>query len=201
MSMEKHYKLSQEELVEKARQLRLEILEMTTNAGSGHPSSSWSAVEIVTALYFGGILRFRPEDPWWPNRDRFIMSKGHAAPLLYAALAHAGYFSREELSRLREIDSPVQGHPIQGMMPGIEATTGSLGQGLSLGLGQSWEDACPIRILGCMSFSGTVNVRQGRFGKLPWQQLIIKRGIWLRFLITTNIKKLDQSAGKLPWNR
>jgi transketolase len=127
--------LNVEELVEKARELRLEILEMTTKAGSGHPSSSWSSVEIVTALYFGGILNYRPDDPWWDDRDRFIMSKGHAAPLLYAALAHAGYFSRDELGRLREIGSPVQGHPIQGLMPGVEATTGSLGQGLSLGLG------------------------------------------------------------------
>ncbi|GAB4446115.1 MAG: transketolase [Anaerolineae bacterium] len=117
------------------RQFRLDILEMTTRAGSGHPSSSWSAVEIVTALYFGGVLRYRPDNPWWPERDRFIMSKGHAAPLLYAALARAGYFPREELWRLREIDSPVQGHPIQGAMPGVEATTGSLGQGLSLGVG------------------------------------------------------------------
>jgi transketolase len=108
---------------------------MTTRAGSGHPSSSWSATEIVVALYFGGILRYRPDDPWWPERDRFIMSKGHAAPLLYAALAHAGYFDRQELWRLREIDSPVQGHPVQGLMPGVEATTGSLGQGLSLGIG------------------------------------------------------------------
>lgn len=127
--------LNVEELIEKARELRLEILEMTTKAGSGHPSSSWSSVEIVTALYFGGILNYRSDDPWWGERDRFIMSKGHAAPLLYAALAHAGYFSRDELDRLREVGSPVQGHPIQGLMPGVEATTGSLGQGLSLGLG------------------------------------------------------------------
>jgi transketolase len=124
-----------EVLKEKARQIRLDILDMTTKAGSGHPSSSWSATEIVVALYFGGILRYRPDDPWWPERDRFIMSKGHAAPLLYAALAHAGYFDRQELWRLRQIDSPVQGHPVQGMMPGVEATTGSLGQGLSLGVG------------------------------------------------------------------
>jgi transketolase len=122
-------------LKEKARQLRLDILEMTTLAGSGHPSSSFSAVEILTALYFGDILRFRPDDPWWPARDRFIMSKGHAAPLLYAVLAHAGYFDREQLWRLRQLDSPVQGHPIQGVLPGVEATTGSLGQGLSLGIG------------------------------------------------------------------
>jgi transketolase len=122
-------------LKEKARQLRLDILEMTTLAGSGHPSSSFSAVEILTALYFGDILRYRPDDPWWPARDRFIMSKGHAAPLLYAVLAHAGYFDREQLWRLRQLDSPVQGHPIQGVLPGVEATTGSLGQGLSLGIG------------------------------------------------------------------
>jgi transketolase len=122
-------------LKERARELRLDILDMTTKAGSGHPSSSFSAVEIVTALYFGGILHFRPREPHWPERDRFIMSKGHAAPLLYSVLAHAGYFDRTELWRLRQIDSPVQGHPIQDMMPGVEATTGSLGQGLSVGLG------------------------------------------------------------------
>jgi transketolase len=107
--------------------LRLDILEATVRAASGHPSSSFSSVEIVTALYFGGILRLRPDDPWWPERDRFIMSKGHAASLLYAALAHAGYFERDLLWKLRELDSPVQGHSIQGGLPGVEATTGSLG--------------------------------------------------------------------------
>jgi len=123
------------ELAEIARDLRLDILEMTTRAGSGHPSSSFSAVEIVTVLFFGGILRYRSEDPLWAERDRFIMSKGHAAPLLYAALARAGYFQRSELNRLRQIDSPLQGHPVQGLLPGVEATTGSLGQGLSIGIG------------------------------------------------------------------
>ena len=127
--------LSVSALQDKARELRLDILEATTRARSGHPSSSWSAVEVVATLFFGGVLRYRPDEPGWPERDRFIMSKGHAAPLLYAALAHAGYFDRAELNRLREVDSPVQGHPIQGLMPGVEATTGSLGQGLSVGLG------------------------------------------------------------------
>ncbi|MDD5367953.1 MAG: transketolase [Anaerolineaceae bacterium] len=122
-------------LKEIARDLRLDILDTTTLAGSGHPSSSFSAVEIVVALYFGGILRYRPQEPEWPDRDRFIMSKGHAAPLLYPALARAGYFDREMIWKLRQIDSPVQGHPILGLMPGVEATTGSLGQGLSLGIG------------------------------------------------------------------
>jgi transketolase len=133
--MDKSKQIGIKELKEIAKQIRLDILDMTTRAGSGHPSSSWSAVEIVTALYFAGILIYKPDEPWWDERDRFIMSKGHAAPLLYAALAQAGYFSRKELDRLREVGSPVQGHPIQGMMPGVEATTGSLGQGLSLGLG------------------------------------------------------------------
>lgn len=122
-------------LKEIARGLRLDILDTTTRAGSGHPSSSFSSVEIVTALYFGGILRYRPHEPGWPERDRFIMSKGHAAPLLYPALARAGYFPRDEIWRLRQLNSPVQGHPIQGLMPGVEATTGSLGQGLSVGIG------------------------------------------------------------------
>lgn len=118
-----------------ANNIRCDILEMTTKAGSGHPSSSWSSVEILVALFFGGILNYKASDPWWPDRDRFIMSKGHAAPLLYAILACAGYFDREEIWRLRQTGSPVQGHPIQRLMPGVEATTGSLGQGLSAGIG------------------------------------------------------------------
>jgi len=124
-----------DELNEIARQMRLDILEMTTKAGSGHPSSSFSATEVVTALYFGGVLRYRADEPNWPARDRFIMSKGHAAPLLYAALARAGYIPRDMIWTLREVDSPVQGHPIQNLLPGVEATTGSLGQGLSAGVG------------------------------------------------------------------
>ncbi len=122
-------------LREIARDMRLDILDSTTKAGSGHASSSWSATDIVTALFFGDVLRYRADEPDWPERDRFIMSKGHAAPLLYAILARAGYFDRDEIWRLRQIDSPVQGHPIQGLMPGVEATTGSLGQGLSVGIG------------------------------------------------------------------
>ncbi|MEZ4589839.1 MAG: transketolase [Chloroflexota bacterium] len=124
-----------DELNEIARQMRLDILEMTTKAGSGHPSSSFSATEVVTALYFGGVLRYRAAEPNWPARDRFIMSKGHAAPLLYAALSRAGYIPRDMIWTLREVDSPVQGHPIQNLLPGVEATTGSLGQGLSAGVG------------------------------------------------------------------
>jgi len=122
-------------LKEKARSLRLDVLDMTTTAASGHPSSSFSSVEILTALYFGGILRYRSDDPHWPERDRFILSKGHAAPVLYAVLADAGYFDREELWGLRQVNRLAEGHPIQDKLPGIEATAGSLGKGISVGLG------------------------------------------------------------------
>jgi transketolase len=133
MKQQRNY--TSDELKTIARDLRMDILKATTKAGSGHLSSSYSSVEILTALYFNGILRYRSEEPDWTDRDRFIMSKGHAAPLLYAALAKAGYFSHDELWQLREAGSPVQGHPVLGQMPGVEATTGSLGQGISLGIG------------------------------------------------------------------
>jgi transketolase len=122
------------ELSELARQMRYDVLDMTGKWG-GHPSSCFSAVEIMTALFFGGILRYRPDDPAWPGRDRLILSKGHAAPLLYSALARAGYAPLEELKRFRQRDSGLHGHPIQGTFPGVEMTSGSLGQGLSFGLG------------------------------------------------------------------
>jgi len=113
------------------------VLIMTTEAGSGHPSSSFSAVEILTQLYFGGILRYNPQQPHWPDRDRFILSKGHAAPILYAVLAEAGYFPKDELKTLRKLGSPLEGHPNMRRLPGVEASTGSLGQGLSIGLGHA----------------------------------------------------------------
>jgi len=125
------------ELKEIARQLRRDIIRMTTAAGSGHPTSSLSAVEVVTALYFGGFLRYDPAAPHDPHRDRFILSKGHACPVLYAALAEAGFFPVDELLTLRKLGSPLEGHPNMRRLPGIEASTGSLGQGLSLGIGHA----------------------------------------------------------------
>ncbi|MBM3458152.1 MAG: transketolase [Armatimonadetes bacterium] len=125
------------ELTETARRVRKEIILMTTAAGSGHPSSSFSCTEIVCALYFGGLLRHDPGRPDWPERDRFILSKGHACPAQYAAMALAGYFPESELASLRKLGSPLEGHPNVRRLPGIEASTGSLGQGLSLGLGMA----------------------------------------------------------------
>ena len=117
-----------------AKRLRRHIISMTGKAGSGHPGGSLSAVEIATALYFR-VLRHNPNDPEWPDRDRFILSKGHAAPLLYATLAECGYFPVEELSTLRQLDSRLQGHTDRTLTPGVEMSAGSLGQGLSFATG------------------------------------------------------------------
>ncbi len=119
-----------------AKRLRRHIITMIGKAGSGHPGGSLSAAEIVTALYFK-VLRHNPKDPQWPDRDRFILSKGHAAPLLYAVLAECGYFSVEELSTLRQLDSRLQGHTDRALTPGVEMSAGSLGQGLSFAVGVS----------------------------------------------------------------
>ena len=124
-------------LRDRATTIRKHIVEMLAEAGSGHPGGSLSAVEIVTALYFGGFLRYDPKHPEWPERDRFVLSKGHGVPVQYAALAEAGFFPVSELSTLRKINSRLQGHPVLGTAPGIEASTGSLGQGLSIGLGMA----------------------------------------------------------------
>lgn len=129
--------LSLPELQAKAKVIRKHIITSTTTAGSGHPTSSLSAVEIAVALYFGGNLRYDPKNPTWPQRDRFILSKGHGSPLLYAVLAEAGYFSPEQLSTLRKLGSPLEGHPNMRRLAGVEASTGSLGQGLSIGLGHA----------------------------------------------------------------
>jgi len=125
------------DLKARARTIRKNIITSTTTAGSGHPTSSLSAVEVAVALYFGGILRHDPKNPHWPQRDRFILSKGHAAPLLYAVLAEASYFPADQLPTLRKLDSPLEGHPNMRRVPGVEASTGSLGQGLSIGIGHA----------------------------------------------------------------
>jgi len=123
-------------LGETAKTLRKDIVRMLAEAGSGHSGGSLSAVEIVTALYFKK-MRHRPNEPRWPDRDRFVLSKGHAAPVLYAALAESGYFPKEELMKLRKIDAMLQGHPDCVKTPGIEVSTGSLGQGLAVANGMA----------------------------------------------------------------
>lgn len=128
------FRLSTTELKEVAKRLRRHVITMTATAGSGHPGGSLSAADIITALYFG-VLRHNPKDPQWSDRDRFILSKGHAAPVLYAALAEAEYFSVSELPTLRKLDSPLQGHTDSKFTPGVEMSAGSLGMGLSFAVG------------------------------------------------------------------
>lgn len=121
-------------LAEICRKIRRDIMVMLAEAGSGHSGGSLSAVEVLVALYWKG-LRHDPSQPEWEERDWFVLSKGHACPVLYAALAARGYFARKELWTLRKLGSSLQGHPHRLKTPGVEFSTGSLGQGLSLGAG------------------------------------------------------------------
>ena len=119
-----------------AVELRSDILNMLAAAGSGHPGASLSSIDLISALYYYK-LRHRPNEPTWPDRDRFVLSKGHAVPALYTVLAHFDYFSRDELATLRKMGSRLQGHACNRHTPGVEASTGSLGQGLSIALGMA----------------------------------------------------------------
>lgn len=118
------------------RDMRVDIIRMLEAAGSGHPGGSLSIIDILAVLY-AKFLRHDPKRPDWPDRDRVVLSKGHACPALYTVMAHAGYFPREQLLTLRKLGSPLQGHPDRLRLPGIEASTGSLGQGLSMAIGMA----------------------------------------------------------------
>lgn len=121
-------------LQQKAKEIRIEIIKMISKAGSGHPAGSLGMADIFTALYFE-ILKHNPKKPNWPDRDRVILSCGHIAPVWYATLAEAGYFPKKELLTLRQINSRLQGHPKRHSLPGIENTSGPLGQGMSVACG------------------------------------------------------------------
>jgi transketolase len=119
-----------------ARACRVQIIRMLTHAGSGHPGGSLSVIDMLVSIMFGR-LRHDPARPDWPDRDRIVLSKGHAVPALYAVMAKAGYFPEERLITLRKLGSPLQGHPDRTALPGVEAATGSLGEGLSVALGMA----------------------------------------------------------------
>jgi transketolase len=123
------------QLTAQAKELRKDIVRMITEAGSGHPGGSLSCTDILTALYFGGVMNHNASDPKMDGRDWFFLCKGHAAPALYATLAHAGFFPVEELMTLRKLGTRLQGHPDCNLVPGVEVSTGSLGQGLSIAAG------------------------------------------------------------------
>ena len=123
-------------LQEKARQLRLDTINELYEAQSGHPGGSLSCMDILVALYYN-VMNIRPEEPRWEERDRFVMSKGHCCPALYAVLADKGYFDKAELMTLRKLGSHLQGHPDMRKTPGVDANTGSLGQGIAIAMGMA----------------------------------------------------------------
>lgn len=123
------------ELKRMGQTVRSDIVTMVHRAGSGHPGGSLSAADIMAALYFGGVINVDPSNPDWEDRDRFILSKGHAAPVLYSVLARKGFFPVEELWTLRRLGSGLQGHPHRQSTPGLDCSSGSLGQGLSIANG------------------------------------------------------------------
>ena len=148
-------------LTQVARELRIADIEMIAEAGSGHPGGTLSAADMIAALFFH-TLRLRPAEPEWPGRDRFVLSKGHCVPIVYAAMAKLGFFDPEMLKTLRKLGSPLQGHPDRTRLPGIEASTGSLGQGLSVAVGMAVAgklDAGSWRVY-CMLGDGEVQAGQ-----------------------------------------
>lgn len=124
------------ELSRVANRLRLDVVETVNACGDGHPGPCMSIADMVAVLYFE-TMRLRPDEPNWPDRDRFILSKGHACPILYAALARKGYFSLDELPKLRTLEGMLQGHPDMNKTPGIDSVSGSLGNGVAIGLGMA----------------------------------------------------------------
>jgi transketolase len=154
-------KLSTAELESRAKESRKLILKMLTQAGSGHPGVSLSAIDIITTLYFNE-MRHDPKNPKWADRDVFVLGKGHAVPAVYATLAAAGYFPESELMTLRQLNSRLQGHPDRTRLPGIEASTGSLGQGLSIAQGYAMAakmDGRPTRVY-CVVGDGEIQEGQ-----------------------------------------
>lgn len=171
-------------LEQKALEIRRHIVSMIGKAGSGHPGGSLSAADIVTALYFN-IMNIDPGKPDWQERDRFVLSKGHAAPVLYAALAERGYFPVQDLDTLRKLGSSLQGHPDMRKVPGVDISTGSLGQGLSAANG--------------MAIAGKLNGMDYRVYVLMGDGEIQEGQIWEAAMAAAHYK-LDNITAFLDYN-
>jgi len=184
------------EIARRARNIRRLVIEMLAAAGSGHPGGSLSAADIVAMLYFGGVMRHRPDEPFWEDRDRFVLSKGHACPVLYAALAEAGYITHDLLTSLRRFGSPLQGHPDRRKLGLIEASTGSLGIGLSMGIGL----ALAARLRGSPSrtyvLMGDGECEEGQIWEAAMYAPHVKLGS-LCAVIDFNRLQLDAGIGEL----
>jgi len=158
---------------------------MIHEAGSGHPGGSLSEVELLVALYFGGVMNVRPDEPGWPGRDRFIISKGHGAPALYSVLARKGFYPTEWLNNLRKLGAQLQGHPHAEGVPGLDCSSGSLGQGLSISNGLAMglrKQGIPARVY-CLMGDGELQEGQ----------------IWEAAMTAAQLK-LDNLCGIVDWN-
>ncbi|HHV64870.1 MAG TPA: transketolase [Peptococcaceae bacterium] len=167
-----------------ACKIRQDIIEMLVQAKSGHPGGSLSAADIMAVLYFS-VLRIDPARPDWPDRDRFVLSKGHAAPVLYAALAERGFFPREELLKLRQTGHFLQGHPDMKKVPGVDMSTGSLGQGISAAAG--------------MALAGKIDQKDYRVYCLLGDGEIAEGLVWEAAMAAAHYK-LDNLVGILDHN-
>ncbi|HEY8280794.1 MAG TPA: transketolase [Bdellovibrionota bacterium] len=177
--------ISVSELEKIAKDLRIWSLKMIHAAASGHPGGSLSLAELITAFYFK-LLKHDPQKPLWKERDRFVLSKGHGVPALYAAMAMSGYFPEDKLMSLRKLGSPLQGHPDRARLPGIEASTGSLGQGLSIAEGM----ALGLRLDGIDSMvycvMGDGEIQEGQ--------------VW-EAAMSVPMHKLDHVCAIVDWNK
>jgi len=178
------------ELTETARLLRQDVVRMIHLAGDGHPGPSLSVVDILTALYFG-TMRIDPKNPKWPERDRCILSKGHACPALYAILARLGFFSLDELPGLRSLGSMLQGHPDMNKTPGIDTTSGSLGNGISIGLGMALAGRIKSRNYYTYVITGDGELEEG----VVWEAMMAAKHYRLGRLITIIDNNEMQSGG------
>lgn len=177
--------ISEKELQAHARDLRVWCLKMIHKAASGHPGGSLSLAEIMTAFYFK-LLKHDPKNPSWKERDRFILSKGHGVPAQYAAMAMTGYFSTDLLMSLRSLGSPLQGHPDRARLPGIEASTGSLGQGLSIAQGMALGHRLDKIDSMVYCVMGDGEIQEGQ--------------IW-EAAMSIPMHKLDRVVGIVDWNK
>lgn len=171
-------------LSEKAAAIRVNIIKEVFSASSGHPGGSLSAADIVTVLYFHE-MNIDPANPQMENRDKFVLSKGHAAPVLYAALAEKGYFPKEKLTTLRHIGSKLQGHPDKNKVPGVEMSTGSLGQGISAAAG--------------MAMANKLDENQGRIYALLGDGELQEGIVWEAAMSAAHYK-LDNLCAIVDWN-
>jgi transketolase len=173
-----------EKLKKIARDIRVDIIKETYHAGSGHPGGSLSAADIMTVLYFHE-LNIDPANPKKEDRDKFVLSKGHATPVLYATLAHRGFFPKEELTTFRKIGSKLQGHPDMKKVPGVEMSTGSLGQGFSAAVG--------------MAIANKLDGKQARIYAMLGDGELQEGIVWEAAMAAAHYK-LDNLAAIIDWN-